>query len=609
MRSLITLMLLASCGYKAPPVAPPPKQPTPRPAAMHHNPLAVAGVSDAALKDLLHLHWEAVMASSPAWATQLGDHRFDGQWRSADPAEHTRVIEVMRGLLSRAIALDPSAMSSADQVTRALFIEELTHRVDQAVCQRGSWSFSPRMNPVVDVNQEGELFPMDSAAQGALYLSRLSAWTDELQAHVQALRGGISTHRVSNAHSTELVVQIVDDQLALPTPQWPLMAPTRLERPTWTQAEREDFDRLLFAQLDGPARVGLQQYRAFLHDELLPVARNADAAGLLNLPDGEACYASLVRQYTTLPLTADDIHHRGLDALAEIHGEFRVIGERALEEPDLQAIFHRLRTDPDLFFETEDQVEAKAVEALARARAAMPEFFGVLPEADCVVRRIPDYEAPYTTIAYYRQLAPDGSKPGEYFINTYAPTTRPRHEAEVLAYHESIPGHHLQIAIAYELPQTPAFRRFEGQTVFVEGWALYTERLADEMGLYSSDVDRLGMLSFDAWRAARLVVDTGIHAKGWTRAQAEAFMVENTPLAENNIRNEVDRYITWPGQALAYKTGQLEIWRLRRDAEDRLGDGFSLPDFHDTILGGGTVSLPVLRDQVEAWVIQETAAR
>jgi uncharacterized protein (DUF885 family) len=278
------------------------------------------------------------------------------------------------------------------------------------------------------------------------------------------------------------------------------------------------------------------------------------------------------------------------------------IGERVYDTRDKAEIFRQLRTDPELYFDNEDEVEDKAAAALAKAKAAMGDYFGRLPEADCVVDRIPDYEAPYTTIAYYSQASPDGQRPGTYFVNTYKPETRPRHEAEVLAYHEAIPGHHLQIAISQELADVPAFRRNLGVTAFVEGWALYTEQLADEMGLYSGDLDRLGMGSFEAWRASRLVVDTGIHHKGWTRDQAVQFMLANTPLAENNIVNEVDRYVTWPGQALGYKTGQLEIWRLRRHAEEELGAKFSLSDFHDVVLGGGSVTLPVLGDRVQRWI-------
>ena len=214
----------------------------------------------------------------------------------------------------------------------------------------------------------------------------------------------------------------------------------------------------------------------------------------------------------------------------------------------------------------------------------------------------PDYEAPYTTIAYYRQPHFDGSKPGEYFVNTYKPETRPRYEAEVLAFHEAIPGHHLQIAISHERSQLPAFRKFGGNTAFSEGWALYTERLAAEMDLYSGPLDRMGMLSYDAWRASRLVVDTGIHAMGWTRKRAETFMLEHTALAANNIRNEVDRYISWPGQALAYKVGQLEILRLRARAKAGLGNRFDIRKFHDRVLENGAVTLPVLADQIERWI-------
>jgi uncharacterized protein (DUF885 family) len=219
------------------------------------------------------------------------------------------------------------------------------------------------------------------------------------------------------------------------------------------------------------------------------------------------------------------------------------------------------------------------------------------------------YEEKDTTIAYYRQPAVDGSRPGTYYINTYAPETRPRYEAEVLAFHESIPGHHTQIALAQEMTGLPEFRKHLGVTAFVEGWALYTERLAAEMGLYSGDLDRMGMLSFDAWRASRLVVDTGVHVKGWSRQQATSYMLENTALAENNVENEVDRYIGWPGQALAYKLGQREIFALRHQAERALGPAFDVRAFHDLVLGAGAVSLAVLRAEVERWLRAPAPAR
>jgi uncharacterized protein (DUF885 family) len=218
-----------------------------------------------------------------------------------------------------------------------------------------------------------------------------------------------------------------------------------------------------------------------------------------------------------------------------------------------------------------------------------------------------DHEAKHGTIAYYRQPDPDGSRPGQYYINATEPETRPRYEAEALAYHESIPGHHLQIARAQEVRGLPAFRRHLGVTAFWEGWGLYAERLSDEMGLYSGDLDRIGILSFDAWRACRLVVDTGIHALGWTRQQAIDYMLANSALAPNNIANEVDRYITWPGQALAYKIGQLELLRLRADVRDRLGSAFDIRRFHDAVLENGAIGLVPLREVVTAKLAGPTA--
>jgi uncharacterized protein (DUF885 family) len=224
-----------------------------------------------------------------------------------------------------------------------------------------------------------------------------------------------------------------------------------------------------------------------------------------------------------------------------------------------------------------------------------------VPHTACEVLPVPAYEEADSTIAYYREPAADGSRPGRYYVNTSAPETRPRYEAEVLAFHEAIPGHHLQIAIAQEREELPRFRRHSGPTAFAEGWALYTERLCDEMGLYSGDLDRMGMLSYDAWRAARLVVDTGIHAYGWTRDDAIDYLSANTLLAANNVENEIDRYIAWPGQALAYKLGQRELLDLRDQARARMGAGFRYPDFHDRVLENGAVPLSVLRGVIQDW--------
>ncbi|HEY0443505.1 MAG TPA: DUF885 domain-containing protein, partial [Candidatus Limnocylindrales bacterium] len=345
-------------------------------------------------------------------------------------------------------------------------------------------------------------------------------------------------------------------------------------------------------------RPALARYLAVLEDEILPSARGDDSPGILNVPAGGEAYRDLIRVHTSLDLDPEDVHRTGLEEVARIDAELLDLGGRVLGVRDLPTMFDRLRSDPALHFTTRDEVYDKAATALARARDAIPAWFGVLPRAACDVVRMPEHEEKHSTIAYYRQPAVDGTRPGQYYINTGEPTSRPRYEAEALAYHEAIPGHHLQIAIGQELTALPDFRRHLGPTAFFEGWGLYTERLADEMRLYSSDLDRIGVLSYDAWRACRLVVDTGMHARGWTRRAAIDFMLAHTALAENNITNEVDRYIVWPAQALAYKVGQLELLRLRAAARERLGSRFDIRTFHDAVLGQGAVGLETLRDIV-----------
>jgi uncharacterized protein (DUF885 family) len=328
----------------------------------------------------------------------------------------------------------------------------------------------------------------------------------------------------------------------------------------------------------------------------------------MHLAGGDEAYRRLIRHHTSLDLTPEELHGTGLREIERIDAEFVELGGRGLGTPGLAETLGRLRADSGLYFSTREEVFAKAGSALARAREAIADWFGILPQAPCEVVAMAAHEEKHSTIAYYRQPAEDGSRPGQYYVNTSEPGTRPRYEAEVLAYHEAIPGHHLQIAIAQELDGLPDFRRHLGVTAFWEGWGLYTERLSDEMGLYSADLDRLGVLSFDAWRACRLVVDTGLHAFGWTRQQAIDFTTEHTALAENNILNEVDRYLVWPGQALAYKTGQLEIRRLRAEAESRLGARFDIRAFHDAVLSGGALPLTTLRGIVTDWVEGRAAA-
>lgn len=594
------LLLILGCAPK--PTSPDMVAPALAPAAevAELNADATAGVTSPVLAQLLHDHWEDTLSRSPVWATQLGDHRFDDRISDDSLAGQAAARAARDAFRIRAQALEKPT-EPVDQQSLGLFSFSLEQAAAQDVCDSALWSLSARSNALVRWSHLPEAHPVSTAQDGRNLLARYRAIPGAISADIERLRAGLEAGKVANATSVGKVLEQLAAQLEQPTEDWPLYAPITAAHPDWSQEERA---RYRTGMTRGLADIvsALQVYRDVIEAEILPAAQQREAEGLTGMPDGEVCYAALVKNYTTLPLTPAQIHQIGLDELASIHAEFRETGARALGTGELTEIFTRLRTDSALYFTTEQEVEDKAAAALAAATAAMPSAFGRLPEAECVIRRIPEHEAPFTTIAYYRQSSPDGSKPGEYFVNTHAPQTRPRHEAEVLAYHEAIPGHHLQIAISQELPELPAFRRYEGQTAFVEGWALYTERLADEMGLYTADLDRLGMLSFDAWRASRLVVDTGVHHLGWSRQEAEDFLRENTPLADNNIVNEVDRYISWPGQALAYKIGQLHIRKLRTSAETALGEDFSLSEFHDVVLGSGAIPLPLLENLVRAWV-------
>lgn len=602
---LLPLLLTMSCAHHPsrdahPSTAGSPVTPSPI------DPAAVAGVTDPTLRTLLNDHWADAMRRSPTGATALGDHRFDALLPVIGPEATVAAIAARNGFLERSRAIPLDALSPSDRLTATLFTDKLASDAATDICHTEQWELSGRTSPLVDINGLAEATPIGTPVDGQNYVARLRQAGPYVDGAIANLRAGIAAGRTPTLASAQLVLTQVNDQLAQPDAAWVLATPASAPHTDWSASDVAAFADGVTGAIPG-VRDAYQKFQMFLTAELLPAARPESRAGTLYLPDGATCYAALIRSETSLPLTPTEVHQTGLDALDGIHEEMRTLAQKLFGIEELPALLTRLRTDPSLYFKDGAEIQAAAEHCLARSTAAMPRFFGRLPKAPCSVKPIPDYEAPYTYIAYYNPMVP-GERGGEYRINLSRPETRARFEMEALTWHESIPGHHLQIAIAQELPDMPAFRKNLSTTSFVEGWALYTERLAEEMGLYSGDLDRLGMLSFDAWRASRLVVDTGIHAKGWTRAQAETFMLENTALAANNIHNEVDRYITWPGQACAYKIGQIEVWNLRREAERRLGAQFDLKAFHDVVLGQGAVTLPVLRAQVEAWIASDPGA-
>jgi len=556
---------------------------------------AVAGVTDPALKAAIADHWEYSMRWAPTWATTLGDHRYDDKLAPRDAASIQRMHDERDAILAKLGAVKLELLGDSDRVTYQLLRGRLEADQAQDVCKFHEWLVDSSGGSVLgELSYLVESHTVKNQQDAENLVSRMKQGAKAIDDTIANLQLGLADGRVSSAEKVRRVVEQLDSELGKPVESWSMTTPAWGEDYPVQQRELAEVVR---EQIE-PAIVRL---RDFLRDQVLPKART-DKEGLTGLPDGDACYRATILNHVGLAMTPEELHQLGLTEIARTDKELAELGKKVLGTPDLASTIAKLRDDSKLYFSSREELLAAAQAALDRAKAALPKYFSLLPKSDCVMREIPDYEAPYSTIAYYRQPHYDGTKPGEYFVNTYKPETRPRYELEALTWHESIPGHHLQIAIAQELGALPAFRKLDGSTAFVEGWALYTERLADEMGLYSSDLDRLGKLSYDAWRASRLVVDTGIHAMGWSRAQAEAFMREHTALTAINISNEVDRYIGWPGQALAYKVGQLEILKLREQAQDALGTKFDLKAFHAVVLGAGAVTLPVLDDRVKAWI-------
>jgi uncharacterized protein (DUF885 family) len=556
---------------------------------------AVAGVTDPALKAAIADHWEYSMRWAPTWATTLGDHRYDDKLAPRDAASIGRMHAERDAVLGKLGAVKVELLGDSDRVTFQLLRGRLEADKAQDVCKFHEWLVDSSGGSVLgELSYLVESHTVKKQEDAENLVARMKQGGKAVDDTIANLKLGLADGRVSSAEKVRRVVEQLDAELQKPVESWSMTTPSWAEEYPVQQRELADVVR---EQIE-PAIVRL---RDFLRDQVLPKART-EKEGLTGLPDGAACYRATILNHVGLAMTPEELHQLGLDEIARTDKELAELGKKVLGTPDLAATIAKLRDDTKLYFGSRDELLAAAQHALDRAKAATPKFFSLLPKSDCVMREIPDYEAPYSTIAYYRQPHYDGTKPGEYFVNTYKPETRPRYELEALTWHESIPGHHLQIAIAQELGALPAFRKLDGSTAFVEGWALYTERLADEMGLYSTDLDRLGKVSYDAWRASRLVVDTGIHSMGWTRAQAEGFMREHTALTPINISNEVDRYIGWPGQALAYKVGQIEILTLRKQAEDALGPKFDLKAFHAIVLGAGAVTLPVLDDRVRVWI-------
>ena len=492
--------------------------------------------------------------------------------------------------LAQLVALGmPTEVGSRDWVTWGILHETLASSAAIRVCRNELWAASSMTGWHTSVPSLFEIQPVDTPELQRQALRRLAALPKYIGIEIANLRRGLE----SGFSAPRLTVApAVSEVRALAGADSPLLSPG-------IRAGDPKFAAEVQALFESEIAPAVERYARFLEAEYLPRAR--EEIGIGYNPDGATCYPALVRHYATIEPAASEIHRLGLEQIARIRAEMQDIIDKHFAGATIEAFLRGLNDDPKYTFRTEDEVLQYSVAALARAKARVPEAFGRLPKADVEIRAYPAYRASGT--GEYHSSSEDGTRPGIYYIAVVNPTRRSRAIQESVLHHETYPGHHLQGAIALELgDRVHPIARYLWNSGFGEGWALYSERLADELGLYSGPLDRMGLLSDQAARAARLVVDSGIHAQGWTRQQAVDYMLNNTAWPAVDIESEVNRYIAWPGQANSYMLGMLEIRRLRDLAEKELGAGFDLKAFHDRVLGYGSVTLPMLDASVRAWI-------
>jgi uncharacterized protein (DUF885 family) len=535
---------------------------------------------------------QLVFRSDPLYATILGVPGYGRELADRSPAAEQERLSRIAELRDRATAVDTAGLAADDVVTRSMVIHHAGQMLDEISTRQIEFTVSDLfVAPAAELIMTLPMIPLPTDESRDDYLVRLRAVPAYLATVADRHRAGVAEGRVPVEHLVRNAIAHLDRYLADPDND-PL---ARQEGPAEFAAAREE----VLATVVRPA---FAEYRRVLAEELVQHGRPADRVGVCLLPDGEEIYRKLARVHTTTDRTPEELHQTGLDVIERLTEEYAEIGARVFGTTDRAEIFSRMTSDPAMRWRDAEELLASAREAVARAEAAAPDWFGRLASQRCKIEPVPAADAPGAPAAYYMWPSMDGERPGIYFANTDRAEERDRFVSEVTAFHEAVPGHHFQLSIAQELTHLPMLRRVVHPNAYAEGWGLYTERLAEEMGLYSDDVYRLGMLAMDSLRAGRLVVDTGMHAKGWSREQAVAFLRENTPMSDLEIGNEVDRYIAYPGQALAYMVGRLEIQRIRRAAEQALGDRFDIRAFHDVVLGNGSLPLAVLDSVVSDWV-------
>ncbi len=560
--------------------------------------------SVAALHQLFDEAWERDLRFNPTFASSLGDRRYNDQWDDIGMASAQREHESKREILSMLGDIERSALPPGEQLNYDLFRDTYENRVK-------AFAFNMRLIPlnqrggVQNANELTERLRFASVKDYEDWLARIEGIGALVDQNIEVMKAGMHQRLMPPQITMSRVPDQIKAQIVAAPEDSPFYGPFASFPDSIGAAARDRLSQEALTAITETVIPAYEKFYEFFTEHYLPACR--ETVGAWDFPDGKAFYAFRVQHYTTTDLTPDEVHNIGLKEVQRIREEMRKVIEQVEFEGTFQEFLHFLRTDPQFYFDNPDDLHQEYLATSKRIDPELVKLFGVLPRMPYGIRPIPDAIAPDTTTAYYSSPAADGSRAGYYYVNLYKPEVRPKYEIEVLTVHEAMPGHHLQIALSQELGDLPNFRRFGGYTAFVEGWGLYSESLGGDLGLYKDPYSRFGQLTYEMWRAVRLVVDTGMHHKRWPRQQAIDFFTENAAKTEHDIINEIDRYIAWPGQALAYKIGELKIKELRRRAEEQLGEDFDIRKFHDTVLGSGAVPLNILEDNVMR-MIEESAS-
>jgi len=556
-----------------------------------------------ALHDLFNAAWDQQMQEDPERASELGDRRWNDRWMDRSPEAYARRDQNSHAILAKLAKIDRAQLSKTDQLNYDLFQKSYTDRIEQYKVRWFLMSFNQREGPQTS-DDLGSSLRFETVKDYEDWLARLRAVPTALDQFTALLREGIKERMVHPRIIMERIPAQLDKQIVSDPTQSGFYKPFKSFSSAISEADQQRLQQDARKAVEQQVVPAFTKFKQFFVSEYLPACY--DKVGAWQLPHGEELYTQMIRHYTTTNETPEEVHQIGLKEVARINGEMGRVMQESGFKGSRREFFNFLRTDPQFFYKTPEELFI-AYKAMAKTiDPNLVKVFRTLPREPYGVEEIPMSFAPDTTAAYYRPGAADGSRAGTYFVNLYKPDARPKWEMTALTLHESVPGHHLQIARAHELGEMPKFRRYGEYTAYVEGWGLYAESLGEDMGLYSDPYSKFGQLSYEMWRAVRLVVDTGIHVKHWTREQAIRYFMDNCPKHELDITNEIDRYIAWPGQSLAYKTGELKIKELRARAKEKLGAKFDLKEFHDVVLGSGPLPLDILEQKVDEWIEKKT---